>query len=500
MDRTFDDYAAIAASLVLPSHPFIDGRILSKTSGKTIENYNPATGDVIGTIAFAGLSDVDLAVSAARRSFASGVWSRTAPEHRKAVLLRLADLVRQHAVELAVMESLDSGKPIRDCLHEISTEVPTFFQWYGELTDKIFGKVVPTGDSATAFILQEPIGVVGAVLPWNFPLLMAAWKLAPALAAGCSVVLKPAIQTALTTLRLAELATEAGLPDGVLNIVPGAGRDIGEAIGRHPDIDVVTFTGSTQVGSLFLKYAAESNLKPVGLELGGKSPLVVLDDADLSDELIDSAISAAFWNAGQNCSANMRQIVHVKRKDEYVAKLLDRLQTFTVGNPLDPKTDMGPMISDDQRTRVQEYIDSGLQEGANLVSGNVPYVGAGYYLNPTIFDRIDPSMRIAKDEIFGPVLGVFTADSVEHALSLACDTEYGLHATVFTRDIDRALHMARRLPVGTVAINGFTEGDVKTPFGGYRRSGSLARDKGVEAISQYVQTKTIWIRHSPLQD
>ncbi len=307
-------YQAIAASLDLPGLAFIDGSFRPALAGKVFENINPATGEVLGSVAHCDAADVDLAVKAARRAFDSGIWSRAAPEARKEVLLKLAGLVREHREELATMESLDSGKTITDCLHEIGNEVPTFFQWYAELIDKSFGKVAPTAETALAVIVKEPIGVAGLVLPWNFPLLMAAWKLAPALAAGCSVLLKPAEQTPLTALRLAALAAEAGVPAGVLNVLPGHGETAGQAIGRHKGIDVVSFTGSTEVGAYFLKYSAESNLKPVGLEMGGKSPFIVLEDADLNDDLISNAVSAACWNGGQNCSANMRQIVHARIK------------------------------------------------------------------------------------------------------------------------------------------------------------------------------------------
>ncbi|HVI90182.1 MAG TPA: aldehyde dehydrogenase [Dongiaceae bacterium] len=491
--QTVDYYHRIAGNLRLPHQAFIDGRKVAATSGATFANLNPATGTGLGDVAACDSADVDLAVAAACRAFARGNWSRSAPEERRDVLQRLAGLVKQHAEELAVMESLDSGKTIKDCLHEIGNEVPNLFRWYGELIDKTFGKVVPTGQNAMGLIVKEPIGVVGLVLPWNFPLLMAAWKLAPALAAGCSAVVKPAEQTPLTTLRLAELAQEAGLPDGVLNVVPGFGETAGQAIGRHMGIDAVSFTGSTEVGAYFLRYAAESNQKPVGLEMGGKSPLIILDDADISDDLIGHAITAAFWNGGQNCSANMRQIVDAKVKDAFLARVIDKANAITLGDPLDPATDMGAMVTEEHQKRVLGYIERGRQEGAKLITGGSKPAGSGFYVQPTVFDAVSPAMTIAREEIFGPVLGVMTVQTIDEALAIACDTEYGLHATVFTQDIDRAIQMARHLPCGTVAINGFTEGDIKTPFGGFRRSGSLARDNGTEALDQYTQTKTIWI-------
>ena len=488
------DYHAIASRLAFPSDAFVDGNWSPARSGKTFDNINPATGKVLGRVASCQADDVDRAVKAARRAFDSGVWSRADPETRKEVLLRLAALVRENAQELAVMESLDSGKTIADCLNEIGHEVPNFFQWYGELIDKNFGKVAPTGESTLAFIVQEPIGVAGIVLPWNFPLLMAAWKLAPALAAGCSVVVKPAEQTPLTALRLAELAAEAGLPDGVLNVVPGFGETAGQAIGRHPDIDVVSFTGSTEVGALFLRYASESNLKPVGLEMGGKSPFIVLEDAPVDDRLISNAVSAALWNGGQNCSANMRQFVPRSRKDEFLEKVLARVEGLKVGDPLDPTTEMGAMVTEEHQRRVLGFIETGVREGARIAAGGGPIEGSdGFFIRPTVFDEVTHGMTIATEEIFGPVLGVIPYSEPEEALRMASDSMYGLHATVFTRDIDRALHFARRLPCGTISINQFSEGDVKTPFGGYKRSGSLARDNGTEAIQQYLQPKTIWI-------
>jgi len=482
----------IARTLTIGNLAFIDGAPCAAADGATFQTVNPATEEPITEVAHCGCADVDRAVRAARRVFKAGKWSRIAPEARKETLLRLADLVRANARELAVLESIDSGKTITDCLHEIGIEVPGFFQWYAELIDKRFDKVAPTGEDALALIVKEPIGVVGLVLPWNFPLLMAAWKLAPALAAGCSVLVKPAEQTPLTTLRLAELAQEAGLPDGVLNVVPGMGETTGQAVGRHPDIDAVSFTGSTEVGACFLRYAAESNLKTIGLEMGGKSPFIVLDDADLNDALIEHAANSAFWNGGQNCSANMRQLVDARLVDEFVERITIRAQSYRLGDPLDPETDMGPMVTAEHQSRVMGYIERGKVEGARLVTGGTTRK-PGCFVEPTVFAGVTPDMTIAREEIFGPVLGVLAVNGLEEALRIACDTDYGLHATVFTRDIDRAIHMARQLPCGTVSVNGFSEGDIKTPFGGYRRSGSLARDNGTEAMNQYMQTKTIWV-------
>ncbi len=483
--------------MAIPKDALIDGGYRPAISGKVFENVNPATGETIGAVAACDAADVDLAVAAARRAFEDGSWSRAAPEERKAVLLRLADLVRENTEELAVLESIDSGKTIKDCLHEIGNEVPTFFQWYAELIDKTFGKVAPTGEATVAMIVKEPIGVAGLVLPWNFPLLMAAWKLAPALAAGCSAVLKPAEQTPLTALRLGALAMEAGLPAGVLNVVPGFGETAGAAIGRHIDVDVVSFTGSTEVGACFLRYASESNLKPVGLEMGGKSPFLVLDDARIDDDLINFAVTSAFWNGGQNCSANMRQIVDRKVRDEFLDKVLARVKAIRLGDPLDPLTELGAMVSKEHQARVRGYIDRGKQEGARVAwTGAAASGRPGYFVDPIVFDAVKPEMTIAREEIFGPVLGIIAVDGLDEAIAIARDTQYGLHASVFTRDITKAFRVARALPCGTVSVNAFSEGDVKTPFGGYKRSGSLARDNGAEAMDQYTQTKTIWVNLS----
>ena len=492
MSETRAYFHNIRDNLTPNTQAFIDGQYCDAADGAKLENLNPATGEVIGTFSHCGVADVDRAVAAARRVFNQGTWSRAAPEYRKEILLKLADLVDKNKNELAVLESLDAGKTITDCLHEVGTEAPAFFRWYAELADKTFGKIAPTGDDALALIVKEPAGVAGAILPWNFPFLMAVWKIAPALAAGCSIVVKPAEQTPLSTLKLGELAVEAGIPAGVLNIVPGLGETAGQAIGLHNDVDTVSFTGSTEVGRLFMRYSGDSNLKSVGLEMGGKSPFIVLDDAMINDDLIEHAAMAAFWNGGQNCSANMRQIIAAPLVDEFMDKMLKRVEAFKLGDPLDPETTIGSMITAEHKDRVMGYIASGKAEGANLVVGG-DVDGPGHFVAPTVFDGVTNDMTIAKDEIFGPVLGVMAVKSAEEALEIATDTDYGLHATVFTRDIDRAISMARKLPCGTVSVNGFSEGDIKTPFGGYKQSGSLARDNGTEALEQYLQTKTIWI-------
>ena len=492
MSLSYTEFQTIAAGLRPNGKAFIDGEFCDAVDHSTFISLNPATGETLAEIAHCKAADVDRAVSAARRVFNEGTWSSAEPEERKEILLNVARLVRKHKNELAVLESLDTGKTINDCLDEIGGEVPNFFQWYAELADKTFGKIAPTGPGAMALITREPAGVAGAVLPWNFPLVMAAWKIAPALAVGCSAVIKPAEQTPLSTIRLAELMQEAGVPAGVINVVPGFGETAGQAIGMHNDVDTVSFTGSTEVGRLFMRYSGESNLKGVGLEMGGKSPFIVLEDAAINDELIEHAAMSAFWNGGQNCSANMRQLIAKPLVEEFTSRILERVNAFKLGDPLDPATDIVSMIRKEHKDMVMGYIQSGLDDGANMIMGGGSDL-PGHFINPTVFRNVTPDMRIAKEEIFGPVLGILAMESGEEALRIASDTDYGLHATVFTQDVDRALHIARALPCGTVSVNGFSEGDIKTPFGGYKQSGSLARDNGTEALEQYMQTKTIWL-------
>jgi acyl-CoA reductase-like NAD-dependent aldehyde dehydrogenase len=493
MTLTHAEYQQIAANISPNGQAFIDGAFCDAADGTTFETTNPATGDVLARVAHCKSADVDRAVKAARRVFNDGTWSRAEPEHRKEVLLKVAALVREHTHELAVLESLDTGKTINDCMDEIGGEVPNFFQWYAELADKTFGKIAPTGPGALALITKEPAGIAGAVLPWNFPLVMAAWKIAPSLAVGCSAIIKPAEQTPLSVIRLAGLMQEAGVPDGVINILPGYGETAGQAIGLHNDIDTLSFTGSTEVGRMFMRYSGDSNLKSVGLEMGGKSPFIVLDDAVLDDDLIEHAAMSAFWNGGQNCSANMRQLVAAPLVEEFTGRIIERVKAFKLGDPLDPATDIGSMITKDHKAMVMNYIQTGVDEGAKMMIGGGSDL-PGYFIEPTVFQNVSPTMKIAREEIFGPVLGIMPFETAEQALAVASDTEYGLHASVFTQDINKALHMARSLPCGTVSVNGFSEGDIKTPFGGYKQSGSLARDNGTEALEQYLQTKTIWIQ------
>jgi len=489
-------YKVIDSSLKCEGRASINGKYVNSIDGETFETINPATGEVLCTVAKCNSKDVDLAVKSSRKSFESGTWSRSTPEHRKEVLLKFAKLLSKEGEENSVLESVDTGKLIVDCINEVANDAPMHFQWYGELIDKVFGKVGPTDPSITSLVVKEPIGVVAGVVPWNFPLMMAVWKMAPALAAGCSVIIKPAEDTPLTAIKVAKTASEAGIPDGVLNVLPGFGN-VGEALGRHKDVDAISFTGSTEVGGYFMKYSGESNLKTVGLEMGGKSPFIVLDDAKITEDLIDNAINSAFWNGGQNCSANMRQIIHSKIKDEFLDKVSQRVKSLKVGDPLDLSSNMGSMISKGHLEKVDSYIQKGIDEGAKILHGGVSDQDQrGFFAKPTLFDDVKENMTIAQDEIFGPVLGIITIKNEEEALKIAKNSKYGLHASVFTQDINKAFHLAKSLPCGTVSVNTFSEGDIKTPFGGYKQSGSLSRDQGTEALNQYLQTKTIWISHS----
>jgi len=490
------DYKSIAKKIKFEGRAYINGKYVDAIDGSKFENINPATGETLCSVAKCNNKDVDLAVKVSRNAFDSGIWSRSAPEHRKEVLLKFAELLRKHGIENSVLECVDTGKLIADCINEVANDAPMHFQWYGELIDKVFGKVGATDPSITSLVVKEPIGVVAGVVPWNFPLMMAVWKTAPALAAGCSIIIKPAEDTPLTALRVARLASEAGVPDGVFNVVPGYG-DVGEALGRHNDVDAVSFTGSTEVGGYFMRYSGESNLKSVGLEMGGKSPFIVLEDAKINDTLIDNAINSAFWNGGQNCSANMRQIIHSKVKDEFLDKVSKRIKNIKVGDPLSADSNMGSMISKAHLAKVDGYIQKGIDEGAKMLLGGVSEAKQkGFFAKPTLFDNVKENMAIAQEEIFGPVLGVLTVKNSEEALKIAKNSKYGLHASVFTQDINKAFHLAKSLPCGTVSVNTFSEGDIKVPFGGYKQSGSLSRDQGTEALNQYLQTKTIWISHS----
>jgi 4-(gamma-glutamylamino)butanal dehydrogenase len=476
---------------------FIDGSFADAASGGRFTTHNPATGQPLTEVAEGDAADVDRAVRAAREAVEHGPWSTMAPADRKRVLFAVADAIDAHTEELARIESLDAGKPIADTRAIDIPDTAATIRWHAEAIDKLNDDITPTGRDALAMIVREPVGVVGAVIPWNYPALMAAWKLGPALATGNAVVIKPASYTALSLLRIAELATEAGLPPGVLNVVTGGGATVGQAIGRHPDIDAVAFTGSTEVGRDFLHYAAESNLKRVMLELGGKSPQVVMADVSDLDNLVANAANAIFWNMGENCSAGSRLVVHESRRDEVVDRLVAHVEReWIVGDPMDESTRIGPLISEGHLARVLDYVDVGRSEGARVVTGGgrTREASGGWYVEPTIFDGATNDMRIAREEIFGPVLSVMTFRTEAEAIAIANDTPYGLGASLYTDDLHVAHRVARALKAGTVGINCYSEGDLTTPFGGYKQSGFGGHDKSLRAHDQYTETKTIWIQ------
>lgn len=486
------------AQLKFRTQAFIDGGYVNAASGKTYVSVNPATGKPLAEIASCEAADVDAAVKAARRSFQQGVWAKRSPSERKHVILRFAELIEENLGELALLDCLDAGKPIADCMTIDLPDSVHCFRWHAEAIDKEYEKVAPTGPSNVAMIVREPLGVIGAILPWNFPFQMAAWKLGPILATGNSVVLKPARQTSLSVLRLAEIAAEAGIPDGVLNVVPGGGAVIGAALCKHPDVDAVAFTGSTEVGRQLLHYSAESNLKRVVLELGGKNPQVVFDDAGDLDYIARQALNCVFWNMGENCSSGSRLIVHRKIKNKLLSRMLEFSKEWIVGSPLDPVTKVGPMIEESHMVKVLDYIESGKNEGAELVlgGGRTMLKTGGYFVEPTIFDRVQPTMKIAREEIFGPVLSVLTFNTEEEAIALANDTSYGLTASLYSENLSRANRVARAIRAGTVSVNCFSEGDATTPFGGYKQSGFFGRDKSIFAHYQYCELKTIWMQLS----
>ncbi len=484
---TREEYAAIAAQMDFPRTAFIDGKY-AKGTGAEFTTLNPATGEVLCNISGCNATDVDHAVSKARQAFDQGVWANLHPSERKDVLIRLCKLITRNRRELAVMESLDSGKPIRDCEQIDIPESIHTIKWHAEAVDKIYDQTAPTQDDAIAMIVREPVGVVAAVLPWNFPLLMLAWKIAPALAAGNSVIVKPAEQTSLTALRVAELASEAGIPRGVLQVLPGDGPSVGEPLGLHPDVDMVSFTGSTETGRRFLRYAADSNLKKVVLECGGKNPAIVLDDAEQLDLVAEHVVNGAFWNMGENCSACSRLIVHEKIKAELLGFITARVRDWKIGDPLDPANQLGALIDQDHQQKVARYLSS-----ASGVSTLLGGESDGAFVAPTIFDDVAPDNVLATEEIFGPVLSVISVSSFEQAIAIANATEYGLSASVFSANGKRALRAARSIKAGTVTVNCFGEGDIATPFGGYKQSGFGGRDNSLHAHDQYTELKTIWV-------
>lgn len=475
---------------------YLDGAFVPAASGATFESLDPATGRKLADIAACDAADVDRAVASARAAFDSGAWSRKHPSERREVLMRLVALLEENLEDLALTEAIDAGKPITDCREFDLPDTINSIRWHAEAADKVFGKTTPAGDGALGMVVHEPIGVVGAVLPWNFPLAMLAWKLGPALASGNSVVVKPPELTTLSTLRFAELATEAGLPDGVLNVVPGLGHVTGRALGLHGDVDAISFTGSNEVGREFLRYSADSNLKKIVLELGGKAPqIVTADNADRLELVAGDLTEAAFGNMGQNCTAGSRILVHESILEDFVAQLVTATEQNVVGDPLDPATTIGSLIEESALQRIARYVDDAVADGATVRTGGkrVLEETGGWFYPPTVVTDVREDMAIAREEIFGPVVVVMPFTDLDDAIRIANDTPFGLAATVWSCDIDDALTAARAIRAGTISVNGYSEGDITTPFGGYKESGFGGRDNGLEAFAQYTETKTIWI-------
>ncbi len=475
---------------------FIDGAFQDAAAGGRFSTINPANRDVLAEMALADESDVNRAVKSARKAFRSGSWSRLAPRERMEILYRFADLVDANAGRLAVLDTLDMGKPIADM---ISVDIPSVIEtirFMAEYIDKMEGSVTNTEYDVMHFVLREPIGVVAAISPWNYPLLMAVWKLAPALAAGNTVVLKPAEQAPLSCLRLAALFAEAGGPEGVLNVINGPGEITGKALALHNDVDKVTFTGSTEVGKLMLQYAGQSNMKRVSLECGGKSPQILLADTANLPRAVTAAYNGIFANMGEVCNAGSRLLVEKPIYDEFVERFVaEGKDAYVPGDPLNPETTLGPLVTDEAQSRVLQYIETGKKEGATLkFGGDDPGLG-GAYVNPTLFTEVHNNMRIAREEIFGPVATVLPFEGIEEGIAMANDTIYGLAAGIWTRDLNKAHRMIREVEAGVIWVNCFDEGDMTQPFGGYKQSGH-ARDKCIESILSYTQSKSAWLRLS----
>ena len=479
-----------AKNIAIETRLFINGEYSAAADNSVFATIDPAAQQTLAEVARGKKADVDRAVQAARSAFERGDWSQASPAQRKAVLNKFADLMEAHCEELALLETLDTGKPIRHSLRDDIPGAARAIRWYAEAIDKVYGEVAPTGGNELAMIVRDPIGVIAAVVPWNFPLLLACWKLGPALASGNSVVLKPSEKSPLSALRLAGLAKEAGLPDGVFNVVSGFGHEAGQALARHPDVEVITFTGSTRTGKQLLKDAGDSNMKRVWLEAGGKSANIVFADCPDLQKAVNATAGGIFYNQGQVCIAGTRLLLEESIADRFLDLLKEQAKGWQPGNPLDPNTAMGMLIDNSHADSVHSFIRAGEAHSTLLLDGRKnPWPAA---VGPTIFVDVDPASALSQEEIFGPVLVVTRFKTEEQALALANDSRYGLGAAVWTRDLSRAHRISRRLKAGSVFVNNYNDGDMTVPFGGYKQSGN-GRDKSLHALEKFTELKTIWI-------
>lgn len=489
------DWEQRAKTLKIEGRAFIHGAYRAAASGATFECISPVDGRMLANVASCDLADAELAVQDARVTFDSGVWSRMAPVARKEVMIRFAELIEQHGEELALLETLDMGKPISDSLNIDVSSAARAIRWSGEAIDKIYDEVAATPHNELGLVTREPIGVVAAIVPWNFPLLMSCWKLGPALATGNSIILKPSEKSPLTGIRIAQLAIEAGIPAGVFNVLPGFGHTVGKALALHMDVDTLVFTGSTKIAKQLMVYAGESNMKRVWLEAGGKSPNIVFADAPDLQAAAEAAAGAIAFNQGEVCTAGSRLLVENSIKEQFVPLVVEALKTWKPGNPLDPATNVGALVDTTQMNNVLGYIQAGHDDGAKLVAGGkrVLEETGGTYVEPTIFDGVSNAMRIAREEIFGPVLSVIGFDSAEEAVAIANDSPYGLAAAVWTSNLSKAHLTAKALRAGSVWVNQYDGGDMTAPFGGFKQSGN-GRDKSLHAFDKYTELKATWIK------
>ncbi|QVN04038.1 aldehyde dehydrogenase [Pseudomonas rhodesiae] len=494
-DLTRADWEKRALDLKIEGRAFINGEYTAAVSKATFECISPVDGRLLAHIASCDVADVESAVDNARSTFNSGVWSHLAPAKRKTIMIRFAYLLEQHAEELALLETLDMGKPISNSLQIDIPGAAQALSWSGEAIDKIYDEVAATPHDQLGLVTREAVGVVGAIVPWNFPLMMACWKLGPALSTGNSVILKPSEKSPLTAIRIAALAIEAGIPKGVLNVLPGFGHTVGKALALHNDVDTLVFTGSSRIAKQLMVYSGESNMKRVWLEAGGKSPNIVFADAPDLQAAAESAASAIAFNQGEVCTAGSRLLVERSIKDTFLPMVIEALSTWKPGNPLDPATNVGALVDTQQMNTVLSYIESGHTDGAQLVAGGkrILQETGGTYVEPTIFDGVNNAMKIAQEEIFGPVLSVITFDTVEEAINIANDSPYGLAAAVWTANISKAYLSAKALRAGSVWINQYAGGDMTAPFGGFKQSGN-GRDKSLHAFDKYTELKATWIK------